>query len=453
MTAKNKIIDDVLQTRLPAYLDEISVLCAQPSVSAKHEGINECAALVLAALQKHGVQAAIYQTAGHPVVMGRAAGKSDKTLLCYNHYDVQPVEPLELWETPPFQPSIRDGKLFARGSRDDKGELISRLAALDAVREANGGELPCSYVFVVDGEEEVGSPNMPAFVQAHLKDLASSGALWEEGGIESSGAPYCSLGCRGILAVELSITTMKTDAHSGRAHFLHSAAWRLVRLLNALKDENDHINIAGFYDDARPPLPLDLELLDALPSEVDLHKQIYGIEKYHLNRTESEVRRAVFQPTMNIEGISTGYTGEGMKTVIPAKASVKIDFRLVPDQDPQDCLRKLKAHLVAIGYGDVDVKYIGSMAPSRTRPDDPLVKLVAQAAAEVYPVPALLYPMVGGSSPIYAFKQPLGNIPVVNPGIGYWDNRAHAPNEHIRIDDFAQATRHIARVMDGFASL
>lgn len=246
---------------------------------------------------------------------------------------------------------------------------------------------------------------------------------------------------------------MKTDAHSGRAHFLHSAAWRLVRLLNALKDENDHINIAGFYDDARPPLPLDLELLDALPSEVDLHKQIYGIEKYHLNRTESEVRRAVFQPTMNIEGISTGYTGEGMKTVIPAKASVKIDFRLVPDQDPQDCLRKLKAHLVAIGYGDVDVKYIGSMAPSRTRPDDPLVKLVAQAAAEVYPVPALLYPMVGGSSPIYAFKQPLGNIPVVNPGIGYWDNRAHAPNEHIRIDDFAQATRHIARVMDGFASL
>ena len=172
-----------------------------------------------------------YETPGQPVVVGKATGQSPHTFLFYNHYDVQPPEPLELWTTPPFEPTIRDGKIFARGVNDDKGEIIARLAAIDAVREAHGGELPCSMVFVVEGEEEVSSPNIAPFVLDHLDLLAADGALWEGGGVDHDDRPGQVLGFRGILAVELSVTTMTRDAHSGGAHMLPSAAWRLLRAL------------------------------------------------------------------------------------------------------------------------------------------------------------------------------------------------------------------------------
>ncbi|MCW1970479.1 MAG: M20/M25/M40 family metallo-hydrolase [Anaerolineae bacterium] len=447
-------IDQYLTQHLDQYLGEVSELCAQPSVSARGgDDMRKCANLVAQVLARHGLEVQLIETKGNPVVVGTAKGKSGRTLLCYNHYDVQPPEPLELWATPPFQPSIRDGALYARGSRDDKGELVARLAALDAVRAANGGALPCNVTFVVEGEEEIGSPNMVEFVQANTDLLRCDGAIWEEGGIEPSGAPYCSLGCRGILAVELAVQTMNTDAHSGRAHFLPSAAWRMVRVLESLKDAHEHILIDGFYDNAKPASELDLHYLSLLPNTEALDKQIYGLKEYVMGRSSAQVKEAVFLPTCNIEGIDTGYRGSGFKTVIPAKAVVKIDFRLVPDQEPDEIFAKLRAHLNAKGFADVQLTNLGAMSPAKTAADDPLVQLTMRTGAEVYGVPAIIYPMVGGSSPIYAFRNPLGGIPVISPGIGYWDNRAHAPNEHFRIADFLAATRHLARVMNGFANL
>lgn len=454
MATKHMNIDQYLTQHLDQYLGEVSELCAQPSVSARGgDDMRTCANLVAQVLARHGLDVQLIETKGNPVVVGTAKGKSSRTLLCYNHYDVQPPEPLELWHTPPFQPSIRDGALYARGSRDDKGELVARLAALDAVRAANGGELPCNITFVVEGEEEIGSPNMVEFVRAHTDLLRCDGAIWEEGGIEPSGAPYCSLGCRGILAIELAVQTMNTDAHSGRAHFLPSAAWRMVRVLESLKDAHEHILIDGFYEHAKPASALDLHYLSLLPNTEALDKQIYGLKEYVMGRTSQQVKEAVFQPTCNIEGIDTGYRGSGFKTVIPAKAMVKIDFRLVPDQEPDEIFAKLRAHLDAKGFADVQLTNLGAMSPAKTAADDPLVQLTMRTGEEVYGVPAIIYPMVGGSSPIYAFRNPLGGIPVISPGIGYWDNRAHAPNEHFRIADFLAATRHLARVMNGFANL
>ena len=453
MTDHTRDFDSFLTARLDHYIAEVSELCAQPSVSATKQGLRECAALTADILARHGLEVKVFGTAGPPVLVGRALGLSPRKLLFYNHYDVQPPEPLELWTTPPFEPTVRDGALYARGAKDDKGELIARLAALDAVREANGGALPCGVVFVVEGQEEIGSPHIAEFVRQHGAWLKCDGAIWEEGGILPEGNPANILGCRGVLSIELSLATMKLDAHSGAAHVLPSAAWRLVRLLNMLKETDETVLIPGFYDDIRQPSELDLQLLDSLPIHDDLYREQFGVKTFVAGRQGQAVNRAVFEPTCNIQGINTGYQGEGMKTVIPSKATAKLDFRLVPDQDPDDIIEKLKTYLEAEGFGDVQVTRIGAMWPSKTSADHPLVRLADRAGQAVYGLPTFLLPMAGGSSPIYAFARPLGNIPVITAGVGYWNNRTHAPDEHMRLQDFLNASRHIARILDGFAGI
>jgi acetylornithine deacetylase/succinyl-diaminopimelate desuccinylase-like protein len=447
-------IDEYIRANLDAYLAELSELCAQRSVSASGEGTRECAELVAHLLARHGLGVQRFQTPGNPVIVGRAAGRSPRTLLCYNHYDVQPAEPLELWTSPPYQPTIRGGALYARGSADDKGELIARLAALDAVRAAHGGELPCHLLFVVEGEEEIGSPTVGQFVLDHRDLLACDGSIWEGGGISPDGSPELVLGARGILVVELSVQTMSRDAHSGGADVFPSAAWRLVRALNSLKDENEHIRIAGFYDDWRPPTALALELADKLPTFEATYREVFGVKNFVLGRTGPALNRAVFEPTCNIQGLTGGYQGKGDKTIIPARASAKLDFRLLPDMKPADIAAKLRAHLDATGFADVEMHtFGGGMMPFMSSPDSALVRLTRETGEVVYGKPTQIVPTSGGSTPIYAFSGPLGNIPVVTAGVGYWDNRAHAPDEHVRLQDFVNGARHIARIIEGFGSL
>ncbi len=452
MGAHSERIDALLPASLNQYIAETARLCAQPSVSAQREGTRECAGLIVETLAVHGFEVSSFPTPGNPIVVGRAPGRSDRTLLFYNHYDVQPPEPLEFWTSPPFEPTVRDGALYARGAKDDKGEFVARLAAVDAVRAAYDGALPCGVTFVVEGEEEIGSPHIAQFVREHTSLLKSHGAIWEEGGVGPSGQPECSLGRRGVLSVELAVETMRTDAHSGQAHILPSAAWRLLRALGTLKGADERIRIPGFYDRSLPPSALDLELVDALPDAEAWRREVYGVKTFVRGLTGKALERAVFDPTCNIQGITTGYQGAGMKTVIPARASVKLDFRLVPDQDPDDVFSRLRAHLDAEGFADVTATRLGAMWPSKVPADDPLVALTARAAREVYGVPSLLTPMGGGSSPVYAFARPLG-IPVVTAGVGYANNRTHAPDEHVRLGDFLNAARHIARIIDGFAQL
>ncbi|MGQ0549965.1 MAG: M20/M25/M40 family metallo-hydrolase [Armatimonadota bacterium] len=445
-------IDAFLQAGLDGYVAETARLCAQPSVSAKNEGLPECAELVAGVLRHHGLAVERFSTAGAPVVVGRLVGKSARTLLFYNHYDVQPPEPLELWTTPPFEPTVRNGALYARGAKDDKGELIARLAALDAVRAAHGGTLPCGVLFVVEGQEEIGSPHIAGFVREHRDSLTCEGAIWEEGGTDPEGRPGMVLAVRGILAVELAVETMRRDAHSGGAHALPNAAWRLLRALASLKGPDERIRIPGFYDRAHPPSPRDLELYARLPDYEPYLRETFGVKTFVRGLTGKALSTAAFDPTCNIQGITAGYQGPGSKTVIPARASAKLDFRLVPDQDPEDLFARLKAHLTTEGFGDVAVTWQGAMWPSKVEADDPLVALTVRTGEEVYGRTSALHPMSGGSSPVYAFARPLG-IPVVSAGVGYADNRAHSPNEHVRLGDFLNGARHIARILDGFAGL
>lgn len=446
------IIDSYLKENLNKYIDETARLCTQPSVSARSEGTKDCAKLVAQVLREHGFEVQSFDTPdnGNPIIVGKARGKSARTMLCYNHYDVQPPEPLDLWITPPYQPTVRDGALYARGSKDDKGELVARLAAVDALRALYGGELPVGVTFVVEGEEEIGSPHIAQFVQEHKELLKSDCAIWEEGGIDSEGRPVISLGRRGVLGVELEVKTIARDAHSGSAHILPSAAWRIIWALATLKGTDEKIRIPGFYDAVKPPSASDLKVIAERPSDEERTKKDFEIKEFLRGVTGDAFKGAVFQPTCNIQGITTGYQGAGNKTVIPALATAKLDFRLVPDQDPKDIFEKLKKHLASEGFGDVQVKWNGAMWPSRQDLNDPVVKLHARTGKQVYGMDAVMIPMGGGSSPVYAFAGPL-KIPVISPGVGYDGSRTHSPNENLRLQDFYNAARHIARILDEFA--
>ncbi len=444
-------IDAYIEQKLDATLAELGQLVAIPSVSAQGSGIAECAEAVAAALRARGFSAEVAPSNRNPVVLGDAPGTSDRTLLLYNHYDVQPAEPLELWTTPPFEMARREGRLFARGIADDKGELVSRLAAIDAVMAVTGA-LPCRVKFLVEGEEEISSPSLPAFIEQHAGRLAADGCIWEFGSVNEDGRPVEYLGLRGICYVELSVKTLDLDAHSGLGgSILENAAWRLVWALNSIKGPDGRVRIPGFYDNVVPPSERDMELLAALPDTAPEYRKMYGARRFLNDLSGVELRREeVFVPTCTICGLTSGYQGPGSKTVLPARASAKMDFRLVLNQTPEEIVEKLRKHLDAEGFGDVEVNFLGGGRPARTDPDDPFIQLVSATARDVYGSEPLIWPMIGGSGPNYLFTHHL-KVPIATLGVGYPGSRAHAPDENIRVDDFVRGVKHMARVLLGFA--
>jgi acetylornithine deacetylase/succinyl-diaminopimelate desuccinylase-like protein len=446
-------IDRYLTDHLDDSIAELSRLCAQPSVSAQNYGVQECAVLVGDMLRQRGFQVEIIATDGSPVVFAERRGRSPKTLEFYNHYDVQPAEPLELWNTPPFQPSLRDGKLYARGVSDDKGHIVSRLFAIDALL-ANGGELPCTVKFVIEGEEETSSVHLHDFVHDQRQRLAADACIWEFGGVDHRDHPMQHIGMRGICYVELSVETANQDVHSGLGGSIFpNAAWRLVWALNTLKGPDERIRIPGFYDQVRPVSKRARQLLEALPETAEEYKQRYGLKGFLKGLTGGvELRQEeVFQPTCTICGLTSGYQGPSSKTVLPARASAKVDFRLVPDQEPAEVVKLLRAHLDAEGFSDIQVNFLGGEAPAVTDPDDPFIALVVKTSAEVYGREMQVVPMVGGSGPNAIFKKYL-NVPIASAGLGYPGAQGHAPNENIRLDLYLKAARHIARILVAFGA-
>ena len=452
MTSWNAI-DDAIDRKLEASLDELADLCAVPSVSAQGTAMRECAVLVVSMLEARGFEARIIATDGHPVVFAERSGNSDRTLLLYNHYDVQPPEPLELWETPPFEPSRRNGQMFARGVSDDKGHIQCRLAAIDAFLEVEG-DLPCNVKFIIEGEEETGSVHLPEFIREHKQLLAADACLWEFGAVNVDGVPVQYAGLRGICYVELSVETATRDSHSGETgSIFQNAAWRLVWALRSLKGTDELIRLPGFYDRVLPPTERDLELLSALPDPTAYYHEHYGIDGY-LKGIEGglELRKEmVFVPTCTVCGLTAGYQGDGSKTVLPARASAKVDFRLVPDQRPKEVLEQLRTHLAEVGFSDVEIEWLGGGPPGRTDPDDPFLQLVVNSAEDVYGTPMIIEPLMGGSGPNHAFLHELG-LPVATAGIGYPGTRAHAPNENIVIDNFVRGAKHTARILGKFGA-
>lgn len=445
-------IDNYIDQHMDDSIAELSRLCAQPSVAAQNWGLQECAAMVADMLKARGFSVEVLPTDGAPVVYAEHKGRSEKTLLFYNHYDVQPPEPLELWLSPPFEPTLRDEKLFARGVSDDKGHITSRLLAIDALLAADG-ELPCNVKFIIEGEEEVSSIHLKDFVLNNLERLKADACIWEFGGVDHREVPIQTIGLRGICYVELSVETASVDVHSGLGGSIFpNAAWRLVWALNSLKGPDERIRIPGHYDHVKPPSPRDRKLMEALPETSEEYIKQYGVDHFLRGLTSGvELRLTeIFEPTCTICGLTSGYQGPGSKTVLPARASAKVDFRLVPDQIPEQVIESLRAHLDAEGFSDVKVTFLGGEAPARTDPDDPFITLVCHTAEPIYGFPMQINPMSGGSGPSHPFVHNL-HLPVASAGIGHPGSLAHAPNENIRLDLYLKGARHITRILKEFA--
>jgi acetylornithine deacetylase/succinyl-diaminopimelate desuccinylase-like protein len=447
-------MEDIL-AYIDRHLDQtvarLQTFCRQPSIAAQGVGMAEMAEMVHDTLLKAGAQVELVPTARYPVVVGHLVGSGPKTLMFYNHYDVQPPEPLELWDSPPFAAEIRDGHLYARGAADNKGNLVARLAAVEAWLSVRG-ELPLNVLFVVEGEEEIGSPNLGRFAEENANRLRADGCIWESGYKDTKGRLEILLGVKGILAVELRARTANRDLHSASAAVVESPAWRLIWALNSLKGPDERIRIPGFYDDVRPPDERDRAMLAAWDYDETGQLAEIGMERFVLGLTgEALKEKLLFQPTCNVCGFHAGYGGPGVKTVLPAEATAKLDFRLVPDQDPYDLLEKLRAHLDAQGFDDIDIDAEGPEFPARTDPGDPLVGAVVAAARQAYDTEPVVKPLMAATGPMYELCQRWG-LPAAGAGIGWAGSRGHSPNENVRLDDLRQGIRHIALILNEFSA-
>jgi acetylornithine deacetylase/succinyl-diaminopimelate desuccinylase-like protein len=444
-------ITDQVEREVPKALADLRRLVQVPSVAAQRQGIPAAVQVVSNLFRDAGGQVTVLEHEGaNPVVAAEFDGDSPRTLLFYNHYDVQPAEPLEEWTVPPFALTEREGLLLGRGVADNKGDLVSRIAALRALR-ALGSTLPCRVKFVVEGEEEISSLHFGAITRAHKDLLRADACVWEAGMRDHRERLRMSCGHKGICYLQLEATSAALDLHSQYGAVIEGAPFRLAWALSTFKDPSGRIRIPGHYDRVRPLTPQEEEAIEDLPLDL-----VEGVQRQarvdHLIGGVSgleAVRQLLCTPTCTICGIWGGYTGEGSKTVLPRVAHAKVDFRLVPDQDPHEVARNVRRHLDAHGFADVRVTVLGAEFPWRSDLGHPFVRLVRAVAAEVTGREVVLLPTSAGTGPTHDIG-PVLNIPIASVGSGYWDSRAHAPDENIRATDFRETITLMAHLLERF---
>jgi acetylornithine deacetylase/succinyl-diaminopimelate desuccinylase-like protein len=430
------------------FLEELKSFCAQPTISAQGIGIVETASYVEQLLGRLGAEVRRFEFGSGAPALYAELGHGPRTMLVYNHYDVQPPEPLDEWISPPFEPTIRDGRLYARGVADDKGDLLCRLHALEAYM-ATQGDLPLRVAFVIEGEEEVGSPHLDVFAEQHPDLLRADGCLWETGEKDASGRFVLELGVKGLCYVELRVQTAIHDLHSMWGGVVPNAAWRLVWALNCLKDSDDRILIDGFMERARRPTPAEREQLAAIPFAESKIKQDFGFGQFVRGLSGVDLLTKHFcEPTCTICGLKSGYIGHGAKTVLPNSALAKVGFRLVPDLTPGLVEELLRAHLDRRGFEDVEIVSIAGVMPARSPLDAPFVQACVAAARATYGAAPVVYPTSPGSGPLYTLCR---NTPTVMAGVAHANSCLHAPNENIYIEDYFEGVRFVGELVERFA--
>lgn len=436
----------------PRAVAELQALCRQPAISAQNTGICETVTM-LAEMVRHmdGSVRVLDGHSGHPVICAEfrpVSPASDRTLLFYNHYDVQPPDPVEEWTVAPFGAEIRDGKLFARGSSDNKANLMARLTAVRLMMES--GSLPCRVKFLIEGEEEIGSPSIGQVLTAHQRLFAADACLWEFGDVDERGRPQVYGGVKGLAYLEFRCETASADLHSSLGALVESASWRLVHALESLKAPDGRIAIEGFYADVRTLAPDETEVAQRLTtSPPDLARRL-GLKRPFLT-VESPAQALYFSPTCTICGLQSGYHGAGIKTVLPRLAMAKVDCRLVPDQDPQDIWWKTRAHLDAHGFWDVDVSLLAGQRAFRTPATNSLVGLVLQAAGEAWEAEPVFHPSSAGSGPMYTVGHTL-KVPIVSAGCSWYDSRPHAADESVRLSDYEKGILMTLGILERFGA-
>ncbi len=393
------------------------------------------------------------ETDGHPVVYAEVGGgDGERTLLSYGHYDVQPPEPLELWESDPFEPEIRDGVIFARGVADDKGDVLARIQALRLYQE-EFGPLPFKLKFLIEGEEEVGSPSLPAFVRSNRELLSADACLWEGSMKDEAGRPMIFCGTKGMLYVELRARGASHDLHSMYGGLAPNPAWRLVQALRTIKDENGEITLDGLDEMADPPSEEDLEAIGRIPFDEAALKASWDVDDFDRGLTgEEALREMLLRPTANIAGIQSGYTGPGSKTIVPSEAFVKMDFRLVAGQSPKAVLDLLREHLKRRGFEDIEVVDLHGLEAAKTPVGSPLVQTAVETWRDLGHAEAIVYPTVGGSGPTSLVATELGIPTVMTGAVMNPESRIHSPNESVRLDDYFESIGYFAHFFRRFAA-
>jgi acetylornithine deacetylase/succinyl-diaminopimelate desuccinylase-like protein len=448
------LIDHLVDAGMDGLIADLQALIRQPSVSAKKVGLIECANLVAGMMQKAGIDSEVLYLDDKgipPIVYGELKSKSNpnRTLLFYNHYDVQPEEPLELWEDAPFSGTVKGNQIFGRGSADDKGELITRIKAVEYFLKETG-DVPCNIKFVVEGEEEIGSVHVEEYLVKYKEKLACDGVIWEFGYVDAKDRPIISLGMKGLLYVELLAQGPSRDAHSSLAVLIENPAWRLVSALKTMRDPAGRVLIKDWYREVKRFTKQELAVIAKEPFDEQEFKKEYGIRRFVANARGRDAKKAlVGMPTCNIAGFDSGYIGEGAKTVLPAKARVKIDFRLVPGMVPQKQLERLKKHLKDHGFSDISVNFIHGEAAARTPISDPFVKQVEDAATEAFGS-SVLSVSSAGTGPMYSFVKVLG-APCISVGSTYMFARIHSPNEFACVDLLNKCTKCMGRIIEKFS--
>ncbi len=404
-------VDTYIQSNSRRFVDELKELCSFPSISNNGlDAIKPARDWIANRLAGFTDRVETFDAGGMPALYAEVKGAGRRKLLLYEHYDVQPVDPIDQWEADPFKAVEKDGRLVARGVADDKADVMARIHAVEVLKHL--GEIPVTLRFLVEGEEEIGSKTFEKIAHKHADKLKADGCLWESGGFDSADRPMIFFGVRGLL----------------------------------------YIQLRGFYDDVVPPTEADRKMLAKIDPEVDERKRLIGFDEMIRNPSPDKVvEQLLFTPTCNIAGVTTGYQGPGSKTVLPAEATAKLDFRLIPNQDPTDILSKLRRHLDGHGFEKVEIVWSDGEKPVRSDPSSDIGKVMVESVRELHGEP-VIWPFMQATGPMHPVVADLG-IPTVMPvGVGRPENRIHAPNENIRVDDYLNTIRLMCRVWERFGA-
>jgi len=437
----DKVIDFINLNR-DRYLAELKALLAIPSISAlpEHAGdVRRCADWTADEMRRIGLQnVRLVETPGNPVVYGDWLGAPGApTILFYGHYDVQPVDPIELWQTPPFEATIRDGEIYARGAADDKGQVFMHFKAVEAHLKQSG-RLPLNIKFIIEGEEEVGSANLDDFVRSHKAELAADVVVISDSPMFARGVPSICYGLRGLVYFQIDLRGSNTDLHSGSfGGAVANPAFVLAQMLAQMKDRGGHVKIPGFYDDVVPLREEERAAWAALPFNEKQYRKDFGIPKVAGETDYTTLERTWARPTFEVNGLLSGFTGEGAKTVLPAISMAKVSMRLVPNQDPNKIADLFEAFVRKVAPKTVELKVtrMHGGKPWMTSFDNQFVQAAGRAIERGFGQ-APIYTREGGSIPVVStFQEELG-LPSVLFGVGLPDENAHAPNEKLDVSNF-----------------
>lgn len=448
------ITQEYIDQNKDKFLEELFELLRIPSVStdsSKKEEIQKAANFLLRQLKDLNLDTVkLYDTPGNPIVYAEHCPHKDRpTVLIYGHYDVQPSDPDELWDTPAFEPTVKNGLIYARGASDDKGQAFTHVKAVESFVKT-GQEIPVNVKFVLEGEEEIGSPNLVPFLEEHEDLLSCDMVLISDTAMFAEDQPSITYGLRGLAYMEVEVVGPNRDLHSGVfGGAVENPANVLCEIIAKLKDEDGIIQIPGFYDKVVPLTKADREAFAQLPFDEEEYKKTLDIKAVHGEKGYSTLERASARPTLDVNGIWGGYQKEGAKTVLPSKANAKVSMRLVPDQDPKEIARLFKEHVESLAPDTVKVTVTEHHGghPSVTDLDFYGLKAGAKAFEDVYDKD-VLFSREGGSIPIVAdFKRVLG-VESILMGFGLTSNAIHSPNENFAIKDFHRGIKTSARFLE-----